>query len=139
MLLALANRPIDNNPTFTTGGDVSFYFDYRTKWVTNTKLDPILVATGDFQSELGCPTDDDATCMRSWLQDPDRDGTYAFTTIDIPAGRVCKSIWQERMEIPIVERRVILGKASAGVLEIAPSNVDCKCSIPRIHGRPTWD
>ena len=26
------------------------------------------------------------TCMRSWLQDPDRDGTYSFSTIDIPAG-----------------------------------------------------
>ncbi len=70
----------------TPGGDVSFYFDYRTKWVTNDRLDPILVAVGDFQSELGCLTDDDAECMRSWLQDPDRDGTYSFTTIDIPAG-----------------------------------------------------
>jgi glycosidase len=76
----------------TAGGDVSFYFDYRTKWVTNTKLDPILVATGDFQTELGCPTDGDATCMRSWLQDPDRDGTYAFTTIDIPAGSYSVSV-----------------------------------------------
>ncbi len=76
----------------TTGGDVSFYFDYRTKWVTNTKLDPILVATGDFQSELGCPTDGDVSCMRSWLQDPDRDGTYAFTTIDIPAGSYSVSV-----------------------------------------------
>ncbi|MFQ6173309.1 alpha-amylase family glycosyl hydrolase [Oryzobacter sp. R7] len=70
----------------TDGGPVSFYFDYRTKWVTNTELDPILVATGDFQSEMGCAADGDAECMRSWLQDPDRDGTYAFTTIDIPAG-----------------------------------------------------
>ncbi|MGG5259580.1 alpha-amylase family glycosyl hydrolase [Phycicoccus avicenniae] len=70
----------------TDGGPVSFYFDYRTKWVTNTELDPVLVATGDFQSELGCPTDGDASCMRSWLQDPDRDGTYSFSTIGIPAG-----------------------------------------------------
>ena len=70
----------------TDGGEVSFYFDYRTKWVTNTELDPILVATGDFQSEMGCAADSDVGCMRSWLQDPDRDGTYSFTTIDIPAG-----------------------------------------------------
>lgn len=74
------------------GGDVGFYFDYRTKWVTNTALDPILVATGDFQSELGCPADVDATCMRSWLQDPDGDGTYSFTTIDIPAGTYSVSV-----------------------------------------------
>ena len=62
------------------------------KWVTNTELDPILVATGDFQSEMGCPTDDDVTCMRSWLQDPDRDGTYSFSTIDIPAGSYSVSV-----------------------------------------------
>ncbi|WP_377640701.1 alpha-amylase family glycosyl hydrolase [Oryzobacter terrae] len=76
----------------TDGGEVRFYFDYRTKWVTNTELDPILVATGDFQSELGCPTDGDAECMRSWLQDPDRDGTYSFSTIDIPAGTYSVSV-----------------------------------------------
>jgi glycosidase len=76
----------------TDGGEVGFYYDHRTHWVTNTELDPILVATGDFQSEMGCPIDGDATCMRSWLQDPDRDGTYSFTTIDIPAGSYTVSI-----------------------------------------------
>lgn len=76
----------------TDGGEVDFYFDYRTKWVTNTELDPILVATGSFQSEMGCPADGDAECMRSWLQDPDRDGTYSFTTIDIPAGTYSVSV-----------------------------------------------
>jgi glycosidase len=76
----------------TDGGEASFYYDHRTHWVTNTDLDPILVATGDFQSEIGCPADADATCMRSWLQDPDRDGTYSFTTIDIPAGSYSVSV-----------------------------------------------
>ena len=76
----------------TDGGPVEFYFDYRTKWVTNTELSPILVATGDFQSEMGCATDGDAECMRSWLQDPDGDGTFSFTTIDIPAGTYSVSV-----------------------------------------------
>ena len=70
----------------TDGGEVTFYYDHRTHWVTNTELDPILVATGDFQSVMGCPADNDAECLRSWLQDPDGDGTYSFSTIDIPAG-----------------------------------------------------
>ena len=39
---------------------MGFYYDHRTHWVTNTELDPILVATGDFQSEMGCPIDGDA-------------------------------------------------------------------------------
>jgi glycosidase len=76
----------------TGGGEVSFYYDHRTHWVTNSELDPILVAIGDFQSEIGCSTDGDATCMRSWLQDPDRDGTYSFTTIDVPAGSYSVSV-----------------------------------------------
>ena len=80
------NRNGSDIPYTTDGGEVSFYYDHRTHWVTNTELDPILVATGSFQSELGCSADGDATCMRSWLQDPDGDGTYSFTTIDIPAG-----------------------------------------------------
>ncbi len=68
------------------GGPVTFYYDHRTHWVTNDILNPILVATGSFQSELGCAADGDADCLRSWLQDPDGDGTYSFSTIDIPAG-----------------------------------------------------
>jgi glycosidase len=86
------NRNGSDVPYSTDGGEVSFYFDYRTKWVTNTELDPILVATGDFQTELGCTTDGDAQCLRSWLQDPDRDGSYSFTTIDIPAGSYSVSV-----------------------------------------------
>ena len=86
------NRNGSDIPYSTDGGEVSFYFDYRTKWVTNTELSPILVATGDFQTELGCTTDNDVTCMRSWLQDPDGDGTYAFSTIDIPAGSYSVSV-----------------------------------------------
>ena len=50
------------------------------------------MATGDFQSEMGCPTDGDVGCMRAWLQDPDGDGTYSFTTIDIPAGSYSVSV-----------------------------------------------
>ena len=41
---------------------------------------------GSFQSELGCPGDWQPDCLRSWLQDPDGDGTYAFTTRSLPAG-----------------------------------------------------
>ena len=41
---------------------------------------------GSFQSELGCPGDWQPDCLRSWLQDPDGDGTYAFTTDSLPEG-----------------------------------------------------
>jgi len=68
------------------GTNVTFYYDNATHWVTSDLNDPIVTAAGDFQSELGCPSDWSPDCLRSWLQDPDGDGTYTFTTTALPAG-----------------------------------------------------
>ncbi len=65
---------------------VKFYYDHKTHWVTDNFNTPIVVATGDFQSRLGCKKDNDPGCLRSWLQDPDGDGTYGFVTTQLPAG-----------------------------------------------------
>ncbi|MEO6207985.1 MAG: alpha-amylase family glycosyl hydrolase, partial [Candidatus Limnocylindrales bacterium] len=65
---------------------VKFYYDHDTHWVADSVNDVIAVAAGNFQSEMGCPGDWDPTCLRSWLQDPDDDGIYTFTTMDLPAG-----------------------------------------------------
>ncbi len=54
--------------------------------MTSSAQGPIITAPGSFQSELGCPGDWAPDCMRSWLQDPDGDGTYTFSTDQIPAG-----------------------------------------------------
>ena len=66
--------------------DVSFYYDHGTHWITTDANGPIITAPGSFQSELGCSADWLPACMRSWLQDPDGDGTYRFVTAAIPAG-----------------------------------------------------
>jgi pullulanase-type alpha-1,6-glucosidase len=68
------------------GGPLTFYYDHRTHWVTSDAQGPIITAPGSFQSELGCPGDWAPDCMRPWLQDPDGDGTYTFSTDRIPAG-----------------------------------------------------
>ncbi len=47
---------------------------------------PIITAPGSYQSELGCAADWSPACMRPWLQDPDGDGTYTWSTDQIPAG-----------------------------------------------------
>ena len=65
---------------------VKFYYDHKSHWVTDNFNSIILVATGDFQSELGCKQDNDPACLRSWLQDPEGDGLYTFATTQIPAG-----------------------------------------------------
>jgi glycosidase/chitodextrinase len=65
---------------------VKFYYSHATHWITDSVNAVIATVPGDFQSELGCPGDWDPGCLRSWLQDPDGDGTYAFTTTGLPAG-----------------------------------------------------
>jgi pullulanase-type alpha-1,6-glucosidase len=67
---------------------VKFYYDHGTHWVTSNRNPPSVIATapGSYQSELGCPGDWQPDCLRSWLQDPDGDGTYVFSTRALPAG-----------------------------------------------------
>ena len=67
-------------------GDVKFYYDHKSHWVTDNKSSVIVTAAGSFQSELGCPGDWDPGCLRSWLQDPDGDGVYTFETTALPHG-----------------------------------------------------
>jgi glycosidase len=70
----------------STGAPITFFYDHRTHFVTSTAQGPIVVAPGSFQSEMGCSGDWQPDCMRSWLQDPDGDGTYTLSTTQIPPG-----------------------------------------------------
>ena len=70
----------------TPGGPVKFYYDHRTHNIQNSTQGPIIAAAGDFQSELGCPADWSPDCLRSWLGDPDGDGTFSWAGTNIPAG-----------------------------------------------------
>lgn len=76
------------NIPLSLSGDTSvkFYYDHNTHWITDNQNSVIVVAAGSFQSELGCPGDWDPSCLRSWLQDPDGDGIFSFSTNAIPAG-----------------------------------------------------
>jgi glycosidase len=65
---------------------VKFYYDHSSHWVTSSANAVIAVVPGSFQNELGCASDWDPGCLRSWLQDIDGDGIYTFATSDIPAG-----------------------------------------------------
>lgn len=64
---------------------VKFYYDHETHWITDDVSSVIATAAGSFQSELGCPGDWQPDCLRSWLQDPDGDGTHGFSAT-LPAG-----------------------------------------------------
>ncbi|HEX6289918.1 MAG TPA: pullulanase-type alpha-1,6-glucosidase [Herpetosiphonaceae bacterium] len=77
----------DNIPfTLADPGTVKFYYDHKTHWVASNKNAVIATVPGSFQSELGCSGDWQPDCLRSWLQDPDGDGTYTFSTTGLPAG-----------------------------------------------------
>ena len=66
--------------------DVKFYYSHDSHWVTDQINARIATVPGSFQSELGCPGDWQPDCLRSWLQDPDGDEIYSFSTTAIPAG-----------------------------------------------------
>ncbi len=68
------------------GGSVKFYYDHKSHWVTDNRGSVIAVAAGSFQNELGCGGDWDPSCLRSWLQDIDGDGTYTLETTALPQG-----------------------------------------------------
>jgi glycosidase/fibronectin type 3 domain-containing protein len=84
---ANATRDGSNIP-LTLGSDtpVKFYYDHKSHWVTDNIGSVIAVAPGSFQSELGCSGDWDPSCLRSWLQDPDGNGIYGFSTTVLPPG-----------------------------------------------------
>ena len=77
-----ANIPLN----LGAAADVKFYYDHETHWITDSENSRIATAVGSFQSALGCPGDWQPWCLRSWLQDPDGNGTYTFSTDQIPAG-----------------------------------------------------
>ena len=65
---------------------VTFYYDDKTHWITENVSSIIATVAGDFQSEMGCSSDWDPGCMRSWLQDVNGTGIYSFSTSALPAG-----------------------------------------------------
>lgn len=65
---------------------VTFWYTTGTHFVTDDINSEIVTAPGSYQSEIGCPGDWDPGCMMSWLQDPDGDGVYRFSTTRIPTG-----------------------------------------------------
>ena len=81
-----AQRDGPNIPLSADGNPVKFYFDPKSHWITDNKTSIIAVSPGNFQSELGCSSDWDPSCLRSWLQDIDGDGIYTFETTALPSG-----------------------------------------------------
>ncbi|MBL8056595.1 MAG: pullulanase-type alpha-1,6-glucosidase [Anaerolineales bacterium] len=66
--------------------EVKFYYDHRSHWVADNFNTRIVTAIGDFQTQLGCAQAGDPGCLRSWLQDPDGDGLFTFSTRALKAG-----------------------------------------------------
>jgi len=80
--------PGGDNISLNLGANTSvkFFYDHKSHWVTENQTSVIAVVPGSFQSELGCPGDWQADCLRSWLQDTDGDGIYALETTALLAG-----------------------------------------------------
>lgn len=85
-LHALQNGPNIPFSISVSRRPVKFYYDDKTHWVTDQATSVIATVAGSFQSEMGCTGDWDPTCLRTWLEDPNGDGIYSFSTYAIPAG-----------------------------------------------------
>src|SRR4029453_2481289 len=70
----------------TAPTSVKFFYDDATHWVTDNQTSVIATVPGSFQSELGCASDWDPGCLRSWLQEADCDGVGRFSTSSLPPG-----------------------------------------------------
>lgn len=81
---------------------VRFIYDHKTHWVADSFTSTFAVVAGDFQPLLGCPAADDPSCLASWMQDPQGDGSYAFVTTRLPAGTY--------------SARIALGESLAGAI-----------------------
>lgn len=92
----------DNVPLeVTEDSAVTFYYDHKTHYVTDSINTPeIIVAVGDFQSELGCPADNDPTCLRSWLIDPDGNNNFSFSTLAIAPGDYSLQVARNALTTP---------------------------------------
>jgi hypothetical protein len=71
--------------TLASATTVKFYFDDKSNWITDSVNSLIAVFAGSFQSELGCSSDWDPSCLRSWLEDIDGNGIYTFSAL-LPPG-----------------------------------------------------
>ena len=67
-------------------GPITFVYDHKTNWISDSVRHVIATVPGSFQSEIGCSGDWAPDCMLSWMQDVDGDGIYTFSTSMIPAG-----------------------------------------------------
>lgn len=67
-------------------GPVTFWYDHKTRWVSDSINSLLANVPGSFQDEIGCPGDWQPDCLRSLLQDPDGNGRYTFVTAAIPPG-----------------------------------------------------
>ena len=67
-------------------GPVTFWYDHKSRWVSDSVNSAVVAAIGDFQDELGCPADGAADCLRALLTDPNEDGIFRFVTASIPPG-----------------------------------------------------
>lgn len=76
-----ANIPLNLGATTA----VTFLYDNKTHWITDSVNSVIATVPGDYQSKIGCSGDWDPSCMRSWLEDPSGSGNYSFT-VTLPQG-----------------------------------------------------
>lgn len=86
----------DDVPLEHEGGAITFWYDPTTHVVATTSDGPLITLPGSIDAALGCPGDWAPDCMATWMQDPDGDGVYTFTTSALPAGSYTVKVAHDR-------------------------------------------
>jgi glycosidase len=73
--------------TLASTTTVTFYYDHKTHWVTDSVNSVIATVPGSFQTQLGCSGNWDPACFRTWLEDPLGSGTYSLETTALLKGQ----------------------------------------------------
>ena len=82
-----APRAAATSPTPRPAATVTFYYDHAHALGHVDAQGPIITAPGlASRASSAAPATGAPDCMRPWLQDPDGDGTYTWSTDQIPAG-----------------------------------------------------
>ncbi len=132
----------DNIPLVVPAGGatVKFYFDQTSHWITDNINATVATAAGSFQSEIGCPADWQAQCLKSWLEDIDGDGVYTYDTpTGIPGSYETKVPLNETWDVSYPDNNIPFTLNSTAHARITFNAASHAVNMQVLGGAPSHD
>ncbi|MFC1996128.1 alpha-amylase family glycosyl hydrolase [Chloroflexota bacterium] len=115
--------------------EVYFYYDNKTNAVVDSVNDVVAVASGSFQSGLGCLDDWQPGCVISLMTNVKGNGIYEFATADIPPGSYdFKVALDEAWDVSYPNSNITFNVAAIGDLVIITWDSSTQNVIVHVSG-----